>query len=155
MPWAITSVAVTVVGCAYFWSVSPVNPKNKGKGHGHGHDSHGDKAAEATEEDEDESPDGEDDSKAVADNGEAEKDGTGNPKDIHRPGSMTGQEVPPPPAQEGSDAENATSEKKEEYKETIKNKDTKVATSSSDIPSKKTGLKFPDEDSKSDEDDSK
>ncbi|KAI1500558.1 hypothetical protein F5X99DRAFT_385814 [Biscogniauxia marginata] len=165
LPWLIGSVVVTVAGLAAIFS--PGSSSSSG-----GHSSHGDEAsshddhkeAEPSHDDEtqqqeqqgqQEEPAAE--SSSSSESSEKEEGKSGNDKSAGAPNpeakhksSQTGAAVPPSSADNSDLAENwdAKKEGNEEYKKTIEDKQTRVASSSSSYPSKKTASEDPREDPK-------
>ncbi|CAJ2507157.1 Uu.00g083430.m01.CDS01 [Anthostomella pinea] len=145
LPWLIGSVGITGLGAAFLLASGP---QQKEKHADAKHDaavehaaSHPDPAAEEN----DDSPE----SKGEESKDEVDKPGQGDPKAAHKSG-QTGRQVPPPSA-DNSDLATNWDEKKEgqeQYKEMVRQKDTKVAASSSTMPSKKTATEDPREDPK-------
>ncbi|KAI1848563.1 hypothetical protein JX265_011583 [Neoarthrinium moseri] len=118
MPWLLGSVGITVPGLAYLLSSRPKKADTHGGVSHHGEDAPPKEETEGG------------DTKAATKS------------------SQTGQDVPPPPADSSSGSENAEGkrQKHDEDKQTMEEKDTKVATSSSDMPSKKIAGEHPRED---------
>ncbi|KAI1214569.1 uncharacterized protein F4807DRAFT_1961 [Annulohypoxylon truncatum] len=155
LPWLIASVGITIPGLA--WMLS--GPSTKPASHG---SSHGDTPAAASEPSPD--PAAEDSSDSDSDSSGSDThssssssssdSGSGsseppesqpNPKGTS---SQTGQQVPPPPADNtdaGTDPEGKR-KAQEGYKQIIEEKNTRAATSSSDMPSKKAAAEHPRED---------
>ncbi|KAI0376631.1 hypothetical protein F5Y04DRAFT_265971 [Hypomontagnella monticulosa] len=147
MPWLIGSVAVTVPGVAWLLSSGPSK-----KADAHHHDdasAHGEEKAEAVDSSAEGSSSSESDEKSSSSSESSDdkpaKDA--NPQ-ASQGSSQTGSKVPPPSADNTDLATNSEDKKEahEQYKEVIERKDTKVATSSSDMPSKKTAAEHPRED---------
>ncbi|KAI2629166.1 hypothetical protein GGS26DRAFT_115971 [Hypomontagnella submonticulosa] len=138
LPWLIGSVAITVSGLAWLLSSGP----KKADAHHHDAPVPDEEKAPAVESGADSSSDNSDDNPPT---NQLPKDG--NPKAAHESGE-TGRKVPPPSADNTDMATNYEDKKEgqEQYKEMIERKDTKVATSSSDMPSKKTAAEHPRED---------
>ncbi|KAI8960094.1 hypothetical protein F5Y11DRAFT_280812 [Daldinia sp. FL1419] len=162
MPWLIGSVVFTVPALAWLLSSSP---SKKTSSHSHGGAPVPDEEkSPAVESGEDSSSDdssstssptptpSESESESDSDSGDENpptnqlpKDG--NPKAAHISG-QTGRQVPPTSADNSDMATNYEEKKdaQEQYKEMIRRKDTRVATSSSDVPSKKGAAEHPRED---------
>ncbi|KAI0099585.1 hypothetical protein F4776DRAFT_650082 [Hypoxylon sp. NC0597] len=148
LPWLITSVAITVPAAAWLLSSGP----------GKKADSHHDSHHSAPVPDEEKSPAVESSSSSSSSSSEESSSdddnpptnqhpNSGNPSAAHESG-QTGRQVPPPSA-DNSDAATdyeGKREAQEQYKDMIRDKDTRVATSSSDVPSKKTAAEHPRED---------
>ncbi|KAI0123158.1 hypothetical protein BJ170DRAFT_599130 [Xylariales sp. AK1849] len=139
MPWLIGSVAITVPAAAFLISNGPKKAETHGAS---AREEHGEQPGE--DDPGQESPEGEESKDEGASKDELPN---GDNKSAHKSG-QTGQDVPPPPADNSSGSENTEEkkEKHEEYKETVEKRDTKAATSSSDMPSKKTAGEHPRED---------
>ncbi|KAI0457130.1 hypothetical protein F5B21DRAFT_111460 [Xylaria acuta] len=153
MPWLLSSAGVTAVGLAYLLSTGP---KTSSAGHGpksadaaieaHHEEEEGDKKTSGSDDDEQQQQQqqgGEEEEKSQDDAPKGAADPSAPSK-----ASQSGQNVPPP---SGDNADLATKwdEKKqgqEEFKETTRAGETKVATSSSTTPSKKTQAEDPRED---------
>ncbi|KAK9783665.1 hypothetical protein AB5N19_04163 [Seiridium cardinale] len=133
LPWLIGSVGVTLPGLAYLLSNGPQKADTGGS-----IDHHKSHTKGSSDDDSEQTP-----SKSKSDEGSE----GGEPESSHK-SAQAGQDVPPPPSDNSSLAENTEDKKKahEEYKETMEKRDTKVATSSSDMPSKKTAGEHPRED---------
>ncbi|KAH8203496.1 hypothetical protein TruAng_002367 [Truncatella angustata] len=138
MPWLIASVGVTIPGVAYLLSSGPVKAET-----------HGASARESKGE----SPSTNDDpgQTSLQTSGGDNSGATPNKapmKGDNKETAQPGQDVPPPSSDNTSMSENfdEKKEKHEDYKETVEKRDTKVATSSSDMPSKKTSSEHPRED---------
>ncbi|KAF3056475.1 hypothetical protein GL218_06521 [Daldinia childiae] len=160
MPWLIGSVVFTIPALAWLLSSSP---SKKTSEHTHGGAPVPDEEkAPAVESGEDSSssstpastpPSSDDGSDSDSDSDSDENPPTnqlpkkGNPKAAFG-SSQTGRQVPPTSADNSDMATNYEEKKgaQEEYKEMIRKKDTRVASSSSDIPSKKGAAEHPRED---------
>ncbi|KAI1135663.1 hypothetical protein F5Y05DRAFT_167604 [Hypoxylon sp. FL0543] len=139
LPWLIGSVAITVPAAAWLLSQSP---SKKSDSHQH-HD--------APVPDEEKSPAVESGSSSSSSDDENPPTNQlpedGNPLAAHESG-QTGRQVPPTTA-DSSDMATDYEDKKgaqEQYKDMIRSKDTRVAASSSDVPSKKAASEHPRED---------
>ncbi|KAI1362070.1 hypothetical protein F5Y08DRAFT_313094 [Xylaria arbuscula] len=157
MPWLISSVGVTVVGLAYLMSGAP-----KGAGGSHGpeakeaiaqrheaeaathHDKSDSGASQPTTADDDNDKDND---KAPEDNKDSAPKGGDDPSNPGKQ-SQGGQNVPPPAGDNRDLAEDWEQRKEgqKELNESAKEGHTKVATSSSQTPSKKTATEDPRED---------
>lgn len=139
MPWLLASVGITIPGVAYLLS------GEKKTEHHDDHSDHSDsQGAQEARADEHGDEKKEDDAPPTN-----QKPESGNPKAAHK-SSQSGKETPPTTTDNRSLSE-AWDEKKEgheQYKETMEKRDTKVATSSSDMPSKKASGEHPSEDPK-------
>ncbi|OTB18115.1 hypothetical protein K445DRAFT_314935 [Daldinia sp. EC12] len=147
MPWLIGSVAVTVPGLAWLLSSSP-SQKTSSKTHGGAPVPDEEKAPAVESGDESSSSSSDDDDSSSDSNpptNQLPKDG--NPKATFGTG-QTGRQVPPTSADNSDMATNYEEKKgaQDQYKEMIERKDTRVATSSSDVPSKKGAAEHPRED---------
>ncbi|GAW12441.1 hypothetical protein ANO14919_018070 [Xylariales sp. No.14919] len=148
MPWLLSSVGVTVVGLAYLVSGSPT-PSS----------AHGPKSADASAEHHQKE---EQQKEASPSSSESESKHDSQPNENHddsTPGGAAGPKAPgeasqsgqnvAPPSVDGADPATKGDEKKqghEELKETARAGETKVATSSSAAPSKKSDAEDPRED---------
>ncbi|KAI1414506.1 hypothetical protein F5Y13DRAFT_158689 [Hypoxylon sp. FL1857] len=141
LPWLIGSVAITVPAAAWLLSSGP----NKKASSSHHH--------EAPVPDEEKAPaveSGSDSSSSSSSSSESSSDQPsqeGNPLAAHESG-QTGKQVPPTTADNSDMATNYEEKQgaQEQYKDMIRSKDTRVATSSSDVPSKKAAAEHPRED---------
>ncbi|OTA85460.1 hypothetical protein M434DRAFT_400185 [Hypoxylon sp. CO27-5] len=151
LPWLITSVAITVPAAAWLLSSGPDK-----KAHSHDSSSSSSSSSHhsAPVPDEEKSPAVESSSsESSSDNNpptNQQQPQEGNPTTAaaHQSGE-TGKRVPPPSADNSdmaTDYEDKKDEAQEQYKDMIRDKDTRVATSSSDVPSKKTAAEHPRED---------
>ncbi|KAI0135780.1 hypothetical protein F4814DRAFT_36601 [Daldinia grandis] len=149
MPWLIGSIVFTVP--ALTWLLSS-RPSNKTSSHTHGGAPVPDEEkAPAVESGED--SDSSDSSGSDSDSSSDENPPTnqlpkdGNPQ-AARGSGQTGGQVPPPSADSSDMATNYEEKKgaQEDYKDMIRKKDTRVAASSSDVPSKKGAAEHPRED---------
>ncbi|ORY71524.1 uncharacterized protein BCR38DRAFT_417112 [Pseudomassariella vexata] len=141
MPWLIGAVAFTVPSAAYLLYSGPSKS-----------DHHDDKYTEENHDAEappadNEFPQEESNKKSDEDKFPVEQEPKhGNPAATHKP-SQTGGKIAPASADNSTLAENwDDKEGHEEYRETTENKDTKAATSSSDLSSKKGSMEHPQED---------
>ncbi|KAI0396869.1 hypothetical protein F5Y17DRAFT_418136 [Xylariaceae sp. FL0594] len=146
LPWMIAAVGVTGVGAAYL-GFGPGAGKGQAK---HGHGVNVDHEAKAEIEETPQKFTG-GDPKAPAGEGKSEdKTGPKGAADPASPGkrSAVGQNVPPASGDNSSLAENweEGKEKKQEFDEAIRSGQTRVATSSSEAPSKRKGGEHPRED---------
>ncbi|KAI5921389.1 hypothetical protein F4810DRAFT_678791 [Camillea tinctor] len=173
MPWAIASITVTALGLAFMYYPSSSSSSSKSHSSHAGHheeteetkekeekeSSHnkGEKEEEKVEEKEEsppqeeekqEKPESVSKSDSEKNSSEDENAGTSTGPKTKGKSSQTGAQVPPPPADNSDLAENqeAREEGHEEYKKTIEDKQTRVASSSSTAPSKKTEAEHPRED---------
>ncbi|KAI0600429.1 hypothetical protein F4775DRAFT_545846 [Biscogniauxia sp. FL1348] len=169
MPWALTSVAVTVFGLAfmYYPSSSSSSPKSHASPADHrkkqdkeDETEHSHNESEKEEKSEEVPPPEEkhekpETSESSQPEPESEKNSNEAKSAAPSPGpttkqksSQTGAQVPPPPADNSDLVENQEARKEghEEYKKTIEDKQTRVASSSSTFPSKKTAAENPRED---------
>ncbi|KAI1487587.1 hypothetical protein F5X96DRAFT_649290 [Biscogniauxia mediterranea] len=164
-PWAITSVAVTIFGLAYI--LAPSSSSSSSKKHSLHADhkkgkekkeemeqSHNESEKEETQppEEKQEKPEASESSQPEPESEESSSEDKSaapspGPTTKHK-SSQTGAQVPPPPADNSDLAENQEARKEghEEYKKTIEDKQTRVASSSSTAPSKKTAAENPRED---------
>ncbi|KAI1391562.1 uncharacterized protein F4822DRAFT_189661 [Hypoxylon trugodes] len=161
LPWLIGSVGITVPAVAWLLASGP--SKKPAHDDHHGAPVPDEEKAPAVESGADDSSS---DSSSDSDSGtdtpsssDNESDSespnpptnqlptSGNPKATHS-SSQTGRETPPPSSDNTDMATNYEEKKQaqEEYKDMIRKKDTKVATSSSDVPSKKGSTEHPRED---------
>ncbi|XXH00707.1 glycine cleavage system H-protein subunit [Hypoxylon texense] len=136
LPWLIGSVAVTVPGVAWLLSTGP----KKADAHHH----------EAPVPDEEKAPAVESTppaSDSDSDSKEESSNDNNNPNAASE-SSQTGAQVPPPSADSTDPATNAGAKREahEQYKETVERKDTRAASSASDMPSKKAAAEHPRED---------
>lgn len=165
MPWLIAAVVSTVGGLAYL--LAPTDPT---KTSDHHIKAHHEKVEEKHDEEKDASSTEDKDKPSKEEKDESSKDkkdkSSKEEKTKDEPTeeaskksktksdsgskSQTGKNVPPPPADNSSGAEKTEDKKEaqEQNKKTMEKKDTKVATSSSDMPSKKTESEHPREDPK-------
>ncbi|KAI1469802.1 uncharacterized protein F4812DRAFT_303817 [Daldinia caldariorum] len=158
MPWLIGSVTVTAIGLAWILSPGPVK-KTSSKTHGgapvpdeekapaieSGEDSSSSPPSPPSSESSPESSSPSDSSDSSSSETPAPQDG--NPQATFGSG-QTGRQVPPPSA-DSSDMAAGYEEKKDAHerdKAMMERKDTRVAASSSDVPSKKTAAEHPRED---------
>ncbi|KAI1098859.1 hypothetical protein F4804DRAFT_323660 [Jackrogersella minutella] len=130
MPWLIGSVALTVPALAWLLSGSPKQA-----------DAHDDPHTPGGE------PEPGSDSPGADTPDSEPPTGDSNPQ-AAQSSSGTGQNVPPAAADSSDLATDYAGKKAahEEYKDVVRRKDTRVATSSSDMPSKKTAAEHPRED---------
>ncbi|OTA67946.1 hypothetical protein K449DRAFT_430053 [Hypoxylon sp. EC38] len=149
LPWLITSVAITVPAAAWLLSSGP-NKKSSSSSSSHHDDDHhsapvpDEEKSPAVESSSSESSSSSDNNNNPPTNQQPQE---GNPTAAHQSGE-TGKQVPPPSA-DNSDMATDYEDKKdaqEQYKDMIRDKDTRVATSSSDVPSKKAAAEHPRED---------
>ncbi|KAI8630314.1 hypothetical protein F5Y19DRAFT_59858 [Xylariaceae sp. FL1651] len=145
LPWLIGSVTVTVPALAYLISNGPKRSASHGPKAGEKHGASEGTRAKGEDTPPKDHPDNNDQA-----NGEGGDDSRGGGKDPQAPGkaSMSGQNVPPPSADNRDLAEkwDEAKEGHEQYKETIEAKQTRTASSSSEMPSKKTATEDPRED---------
>ncbi|KAI1818137.1 hypothetical protein GGS20DRAFT_391937 [Poronia punctata] len=139
MPWIIGSVAITVPTVGYLMM--------RGGQGSSGHDQNEEKKAIEAEP---QAHTGSDESAPPGEGKSENKTGPKGGSDPNSPAkrSMTGQNVPPPPGDNADLAENwdEKKEKKQEFDELVKKGETRVATSSSTAPSKRTSGEHPRED---------
>ncbi|OTB01773.1 hypothetical protein M426DRAFT_323255 [Hypoxylon sp. CI-4A] len=146
MPWLIGSVGITIPAVAWLLSSGP----SKADAHSEHHD--------VPVPDEEKSPvvESSSPSSSSPDSSSDNDDNnpptnqlpqSGNPNATHESG-QTGRKVPPPSADNTDLATNYEDKKAahEDYKDMIRRKDTKVASSGSDTPSKKGATEHPRED---------
>ncbi|KAI2784958.1 hypothetical protein F4815DRAFT_144533 [Daldinia loculata] len=161
LPWLIGSVVFTIPALAWLLSSRP-SKKTSEHTHGSAPVPHKEKAPDV-ESGEDSSssstsstpastpPSSDDGSESESDSDENPPTNQlpedGNPEAAHG-SSQTGREVPPTSADNSDMATNYEEKKdaQEDYKEMIRQKDTRTATSSSDVPSKKADAEHPRED---------
>ncbi|KAI1377184.1 hypothetical protein F4677DRAFT_415557 [Hypoxylon crocopeplum] len=143
IPWLISSVGVTVVGVT--WLVS-TGPSKKADAH---HDHHDAPVPDEEKAPAVESPDSSAQESSSSDDNPPTNQlpESGNPN-AAQGSPETGRQVPPPSADNSDMATDYEAKKgaQEDYKDMIERKDTRVATSSSDMPSKKAGAEHPRED---------
>ncbi|KAI2471966.1 hypothetical protein F4781DRAFT_385642 [Annulohypoxylon bovei var. microspora] len=147
MPWLIASVGVTVTGVAWLFA----GPSKKASAHHDSaaahHEPEPEPGPEPAEPAESESPE----TPPPSPSSEPESGTESKPKSNSQAAnasSQTGQKVPPPPADNSDLATDYEAKKAahEDYKGMVERKDTRAATSSSDVPSKKTAAEHPRED---------
>ncbi|KAK7955335.1 hypothetical protein PG988_016029 [Apiospora saccharicola] len=163
LPWMIAAGGVTVAGLAYLLPSGAGSKKSEGHSvsRSHGEAKEGEEhhtTTPASTQRKDKSDDGEAESQDTSSEEEKNEDAPKSDKDSSSGGdpkashgsSQTGSQVPPPSADNKSAAE-ASGDKKEAHeadKKTMEKRETKVASSSSDMPSKKTAAENPSEDPK-------
>ncbi|KAI1453294.1 hypothetical protein F4805DRAFT_461949 [Annulohypoxylon moriforme] len=153
LPWLAGAGGFTVVGLA--WLLSGPSPKPSAQGsssHATASESEPepDPAAEDTSSDSDSSssepptPPPSETSDSDSESSSSSSSSSSSPT----PNSPPGQQVPPPSADNTDISTDPEGKKaaKEDYKGIIERKDTRAATSSSDVPSKKAGAEHPRED---------
>lgn len=149
LPWLITSVAITVPAAAWLLSSGPSKKADSHHSSHHSVPVPDEEKSPAVESPSSSSSSSEEESSSSDDDNPPTNQlpNSGNPSAAHESG-QTGRQVPPPSA-DNSDAATdyeGKREAQEQYKDMIRDKDTRVATSSSDVPSKKTAAEHPRED---------
>ncbi|KAI0540211.1 hypothetical protein GGR58DRAFT_175317 [Xylaria digitata] len=155
MPLLVSAVGVTVVGLAYIMSSKPAPSGTHGPKPAHasvGHHKEEKEKEKPTEEAPSSESESKPESESAPDSQQDEKPADGTPKGAADPSargkaSQIGQDVPPPPADAATKSDE-TKRGHEELVETTRAGETKLATSSSTAPRKKTAAEDPREDPK-------
>ncbi|KAI0833095.1 hypothetical protein F5Y06DRAFT_280808 [Hypoxylon sp. FL0890] len=154
MPWLITSVAITVPTAT--WLISQGPSRKKGDSHSHHSAPVPDEEKSPAVESPPSSSSSSESSSSTSESSSSESEDNpptdqsseeGNPLAAHE-SAQTGRQVPPTTADSSDMATNYEDKQgaQEQYKDMIRSKDTRVATSSSDVPSKKAASEHPRED---------